>query len=111
MLLSTAVRVTRPVPVVAPAAIRSIVFALSVKSMASAGKTGVTATVRVTAWADSPERVAVTVATPPFSAMVMGLRVRVAVGVASSSVRVRVAPVTAPAPWALVRVAVTVAVR
>ena len=76
--------------------------------------TGVTVTVVGTA--DGRSRVAVTVASPPFSAMAVGFSVRAAAGGGSSSRTVRAAPVTvmvveSAAARALPTVAVTVPVR
>ena len=78
--LSTAVSVTRPVLVVCSGAIVSVV-PLCVYTAGSAG----VVTVRVTAWLDLPESMAVTVATSPFSAMAGGVTASVTVGRSSSS--------------------------
>ena len=91
LLLSTAVIVTVPVLVVAPAAIVSVLFALRVKSAATAGDTGAADTVRVVAALEARLSVAVTVLTPAFSPMAAGLSTSVAVGVSSSSFTVTVA--------------------
>ena len=66
-LLSTPVRVTVPVLVVAPAATVSTLFALSVKSPSTAGATAAADTVTVVASLEARSRVAVTVLMPPFS--------------------------------------------
>ena len=104
--------VTVPALVVDPAAIVSVV-PVCVKSPATAPveATAAVATVTVTGWLDGPDKVTVTVATPPFSETEVGARAKLAVGNVSSSLRVRVAPVTAPAPWPLAKVAVTVTLR
>ena len=89
--LSTAVMVTVPVLVVAPAAMVRVV-PLRVKSPDAVLAPAAAATVRVTAALDLPERVAVTVLelVPPLSSMVAGSSSRVTVGTPSSSVMVRV---------------------
>ena len=87
--LSTAVMVTVPVLVVAPAAMVSVVPAC-VKSPETAGDTGAEETVRITAWLDTAPSVAVTVVAPAFSLMEEALRARETVGVSSSSVIVSV---------------------
>ena len=112
---STAVTVTVPVLLVAPAAMLSV-FALDrLKSPATAFVPAAAATVSVTASLDARFRLAVTVVfpgfVPLFSSIVSGLSTSVAVGVASSSVRVRLAPVTVPTPWLFCAVPLTVAVR
>ena len=88
--LFTALILTVRVLVVAPAAIVSVSFALSVKSEATAGDTAVADTTSVTFSLDTPLSVAVTVVESPFSEIDDGLSTRVTVGVASSSVIVRV---------------------
>ena len=88
--LSTAVIVTVPVLVVAPAAIDSVLAVERLKSPATAGLTAVAETVTVTAWLDALDNVAVTVLDPPFSEIEDGLRTSVTVGVLSSSVMVSV---------------------
>ena len=67
--LPFAVTVTRPALVVTPAARVRVVAVLRVKSPATAPveATAAAATVTVTASLDGPERVAVTVETPPVS--------------------------------------------
>ena len=87
--LSTAVNVTAPVLVVAPAAIVSVV-PLCVKSPATAGETGVADTVTVTDSLDAALSVAVTVLTPPFSLIEDGVSTRLTAGPTSSSVIVSV---------------------
>ena len=88
--LFTALTFTVPVLVVAPAAIVSVSFALSVKSEATAGETAAADTTSVTFSLDTPLSVAVTVVESPFSEIDDGLSTRVTVGVASSSLIVRV---------------------
>ena len=88
--LSTALILTVLVLVVAPAAIVSVSFALSVKSEATAGDTAVADTTSVTFSVDTPLSVAVTVVESPFSEIEAGLSTSVTVGVASSSLIVRV---------------------
>ena len=96
--LFTAVSVTVPVPVVAPAAIVSVVpFCL--KSPATAGGTGVEDTVTVTDSLDAALSVAVTVLTPPFSVTEDGVSTRLTVGDPSSSVIVSVCGDGADTPW------------
>ena len=90
VVLATAVTVTDPVLVVAPAAIVSD-EPVRVKSACIAGDTAVVVTVSVTASLDTPDSVAVTVDTPPFSRIEVADSTSAAVGVASSSVSVRVA--------------------
>ena len=87
--LSTAVIVTVPVLVVAPAAMVRVVPAC-VKSPATAGETAAAETVRVTSALDFAPSVAVTVVAPAFSLMEEALSARETVGVSSSSVMVRV---------------------
>ena len=107
---STAVTVTVPVLTVEPAAMVSDVPD-RVKSAAVARVPAAEATVTVTASSETPDNVAVTVDTPPFSAIVSGVSTSATVGGVSSSVSVSVAPVTVPAPWPLASVAVTVPER
>ena len=111
----TAVTVTVPVLVVAPAAIVSVFVLDRLKSPAAAFVPAVAATVSVTASLDARFSVAVTVldpgCVPSCSSIVAGLSASVAVGVASSSVRVRLAPATVPTPWLFWAVPVTVVVR
>ena len=115
-LLSTAVTVTSPVLVLAPAATVRVVAVLSVKSPDTApdDATAATDTVTVVASLDlpeSPDSCAVIVATPPFSEIELEENTSDATGSVSSSVIVSAAPVTAPAPWPLVSAPVTVALR
>ena len=110
-LLSFAVTVTVPALVVDPAAMVSVVAVLNVKSAATARVPAVAAAVTVTAALDGPDSVAVTVETPPSSAIEAGVSTRSTVGSVSLSVRVSAAPVTDPAPWPLVGLAVTVTER
>ena len=93
-LLFTAVMVTVPVLVVAPAAIVSVVFVDRLKSLLVAGLTALADTVTVTAALEAPDSAAVTVLSPPFSEIEAGLSASVTVGVASSSVMVICVPVT-----------------
>ena len=86
----TAVTVTRPVLVVAFAAKVRVVAVLRVKSPAAVFAPAAAATVTVTAAADCRSRVAVTVATPPFSEIELEDSASLVCGV-SSSARVRVA--------------------
>ena len=88
--LSTAVIVTVPVLVVAPAAIDSVLFADRLKSPDTAGLIALAETVTVTTALEVPDRVAVTVLDPPFSEIEAGLRTSVTVGAPSSSVMVSV---------------------
>ena len=112
---STAVTVTVPVLLVAPAAMLSVFSLDRLKSPATAFVPAAAATVSVTASLDARFRLAVTVAdpatAPSCSSIVSGLRASVTVGVASSSVRVRLAPVTVPTPWPFCAVPLTVTVR
>ena len=100
--LSTAVTVTAPVLVVAPAAMVSVFVLDRLKSVAAAFVPAVAATVSVTVLLDARFSVAVTVADPGFvpscSAMAAGLSTSVTVGAPSSSVSVRPTPVTVPTP-------------
>ena len=89
-VLFTALILTVPVLVVAPAAIVRVSFALNVKSVATAGDTAAADTTSVTFSLDGALRVAVTVVESPFSEIDVGLSTRFTVGVASSSVIVRV---------------------
>ena len=84
---------------------------LRVKSPGSAFAPGAAATVTVVGSLDGCDSVAVTVATPPFSAIDDGDTDSTASGASSSSVMASVAPVTVPAPWPLASVAPTVTVR
>ena len=68
-------------------------------------------TVTVTAAADGPLNVAVSVATPPFSEIDAGDAAKVTVGAASSSAIVSTAPLTPAAPCALAIVPITVTCR
>ena len=106
--LFTALILTVRVLVVAPAAIVSVSFALSVKSEATAGDTAVADTTRVTFSLEGRLRVAVTVVESPFSPIEAGLSTRVTVGVPSSSVIVRVRSDGADTPRPPVAVADTV---
>ena len=90
-LLLTAVIVTTPVLVVAPAAMVSTLFVLSVKSSATAGEIAVASTVTVVVALDSPLNVAVTVLTPPLSLMDDGVKTNVTLGCPSSSIIVPIA--------------------
>ena len=98
--LSTPVMATRPVLVVLPAAIVSVLSLDRVKSSAAAGATGAAETVIVVSASDASSSVAVTLETPPFSEMEVGDRRNVTAGtvdVPSSSVMVsetRRGPVT-----------------
>ena len=85
-LLSTAVTVTVPPLVVAPAAIVSVVVPDRVKSPDTAGDTAAAATVSVVASLDGPDSVAVTVEIPPSSVIESGVSTSDAVGSVSSSV-------------------------
>ena len=105
--LSTAVMVTVPVLVVAPAAMVSVVPAC-VKSPETAGDTGAEETVRVTAWLDTAPRVAVTVVVPAFSLMEEALSPSETIGVSSSSAMVRVWSAGAATPLPPAAVAETV---
>ena len=106
--LFTALIFTVRVLVVAPAAIVSVSFVLSVKSPATAGETAAADTTSVTFSLDTPLSVAVTVVESPFSPIEAGLSTRVTVGVASSSVIVRVWLDGADTPLPPVAVADTV---
>ncbi len=88
--LFTALMLTFPVLVVAPAAMVSVSFALSVKSAPTAGDTAAADTTSVTFSLDTPLSVAVTTVESPFSPIDAGLSARATVGVPSSSVIVRV---------------------
>ena len=110
-LLPFAVTVTVPAPVVDPAAMVRVAAVLRVKSAAAARVPAAAATVTVTASLDGPDSVAVTVETPPSSAIKPGASASDTVGSVSLSVRVSDAPVTDPVPWPLARVAVTVTER
>ena len=114
-VLSTAVTVTAPVLVVAPAAMVSVFVLDRLKSVSAAFVPAVAATVSVTAALDARFNVAVTVLDPGFvpscSAMVAGPSASVTVGAPSSSVMVRLAPVTVPTPWLFCAVPLTVTVR
>ena len=87
--LSTAVMVTVPVLVVAPAAMVSVVPAC-VKSPDTVGETAAAETVRVTSSLETALSVAVTVVDPSSSEIDEALSARETVGVSSSSVMVRV---------------------
>ena len=89
-VLFTAVIVTVPVLLVAPDAIVSRLFVDRLKSPDTAGLTALAETVTDTAALEAPDSVAVTVLTPPFSEIEVGLSTSVTVGVASSSVMVSV---------------------
>ena len=97
-LSSAAVTVTVPALAVAPAATVSVRAALRAKSPSAAFAPAAADTVTVTASADGCDSVAVTVATPPFSAIDAGVSASESAGVASSSAIVSAASVTAPAP-------------
>ena len=108
--LSTAVNVTVPVLVVEPAAIVNLSALDSAKSPDTAGATGDTPTVTVTATPDIRSSRAVTVATPPFSAIELRPGARVYCSVvcgASSSTIVSVALDGATTPLPPVAVADT----
>ena len=94
--LSFAVTVTVPVLLVSPAAMVSVVAVLTLKSPACApdDATAAADTVTVTGSLDGCESAAVTVATPPFSAIDAGDAESDTVGRLSSSVNVSAAPVT-----------------
>ena len=109
-LLSLAVIVTTPALAVAPAAMVRVVPAW-LKSPTTAPVPAAAAIVTVTAWPEGWESPAVTVATPPFSAMAAGARARARVGRESSSARVSRAPATWPAATWLATDAVTVTDR
>ena len=96
--LPFAVTVTKPALVVAPAAIVRVVAVLRAKSPATAPVPAAAATVTVTASLDAPDKVAVTVETPPVSEIDEDDNTSATVGNVSSSVKVSAAPVTAPAP-------------
>ena len=83
-VLSTAVIVTVSVLDVEPAAISSVV-PLCVTSAATAGESGVAVTVTVTASLDTALNVAVTVLTPPFSAIEAGVSTSVTAGAVSDT--------------------------
>ena len=85
--LSTAVTVTTPVLAVSPAAIASVLFALTAKSPASAPAPAANATVTVVARTDAGLIVAVTVAAlfAPLSSTVVRDNTSFTFGVASSS--------------------------
>ena len=89
-LLLFAVIVTVPVLAVAPAAIVRTLSVDRLKSPATAGLTALAETVTVTAALDACDSAAVTVLTPPFSEIEVGLSDSVTVGVLSSSVMVSV---------------------
>ena len=114
-VLSTAVTVTVPVLLVAPAAMLSVFVPDRLKSPAVAFVPAVAATVNVTASLDARFNVAVTVAdpatAPSCSSIVSALNTSVVVGVASSSVSVSAAPVTVPTPWLFCAVPLTVTDR
>ena len=111
----TAVIVTVPVLLVAPATMVSVFVLDKLKSDAAAFVPAAAATVSVTASLDARFSVAVTVLDPGFvpscSSIVAGLSASVAVGVASSSVSVSAAPFTAPTPRLFCAVPLTVVVR
>ena len=88
-LLLTAVIVTVPVLAVEPAAIVSLLFVDTVKSLLVAGLTALVETVTVTAALAAVDSVAVTVLTPPLSEIEDGVSTSVTIG-ASSSVMVSV---------------------
>ena len=71
-----------------------VVFALSVKSPASAGLSGAAETVTVVSSLEAWDNAAVTVLTPPFSLIKSGVSASVTVGVPSLSIRVTAAGVT-----------------
>ena len=88
--LLTAVMVTVPVLAVVLAAMVSVRARDSVKSRAVAPVPGAACTVTVTGALEAPDRVAVTVATPPVSEIDEGDSARASIGVPSSSISVRV---------------------
>ena len=99
--LSSAVIVTVPVLMVAPAAMVRV-FALDrEKSPTAAFAPGFADTVTAVIALEARSNVAVTVLIPPFSEIDAGDSESVTVGVASSSVRVKEVPVTVPTPWSL----------
>jgi hypothetical protein len=98
--LSTAVIVTSPVLVVAPAAIVSV-LPLSVKSPATAGDTAPAVTVTVVAELDARSSVAVTMLTPPSSSIDAGASTSVTIGVPSSSLMVSASSAGPVTPWLL----------
>ena len=103
--LSTAVTVTVPVLVVAPAAIVNVSAGLNVKSPDIAGGAAAADTVSVTAAAEGFESVAVTVETPPDSMIDAGVSASDERGRASSSTMVNVwseGAATRPCPPATV---------
>ena len=106
--LSTAVIVTVPVLLIEPAAMVSVVFALRLKSSATAGSTGAADTVSVTASLETPLSVAVTVVEPSFSPIDEVPSTSDTVGVSSSSVIVRVSSVGFATPLPPAAVAETV---
>ena len=89
-VLFTAVIVTAPVLVVAPAAMVSVLLVLRLKSEDVAGETAVAETVSVTASVETALSVAVTAVEPPFSEIDEEPRTRETVGALSSSVIVNV---------------------
>ena len=108
--------VTVPVLVTSPAAMVSVLAALSVKSPATAFIPGMADTVTVVATIAGCESVAVTAADPGFvpscSSMRDGVSASVTAGAASLSFSVSAAPVTASsAPTSFATVAVTVTIR
>ena len=97
-LSSAAVTVTVPALVVRPAAMVSVAAALRVKSPSAAFAPAAADTVTVTASADGCDSVAVTVDTPPSSAIDAGVSASESAAVASSSAIVSAASVTSPLP-------------
>ena len=91
-VLSTAVTVTVPLLLVAPAAMVSVALLLSLKSPFAVFAPAAAETVTVVCWLDARSRLAVTVAelVAPLSAIELRDSARVTVGVASSSVIVSV---------------------
>ena len=95
--MSAAVTVTTPLLAVLPAAMVSVAAADRAKSSASASATAPASSVSTTASLEAPDRVAVTVATPPFSAIDAAESASARVGVASSSWTVAVT--VSLTPW------------
>ena len=105
-LLSTAVMVTVPVLAVRPAAMVRVVPAW-VKSPGTAGLTADDDTVTVTVRLDAPDRLAVTLLTPPASEIEAGLSAKLTVGVLSLSMMVSVTGVTVSPDTAVVSTSVS----
>ena len=102
--LSTAVTVTVPLLLVAPAAMVSVVLLLRLKSPFAVFAPAAAETVTVVCWLDARSRLAVTVAelVAPLSAIDVRDSASVTVGVASSSVIVSVTAAGCVIPWLLV---------